>query len=354
MKRRRSIACALACLIAARAGNVQAAGNRIALKEYTHPHLLVEVEPGRHLNVFCTGSGSPLVIFEAGGGDDSSSFRSVQPGISAFTRVCSYDRAGIGFSDPSPWPSNAVNTVADLHRLVRAISPGRPVILVGHSDGGLYVPLYAATYPKDVAGMVLIDPFTVGADRVAAALLTRRQRDNWYASDGRDIADARKCLELAQAGVLARPEAQSSSCLDNPASPDNARHKILNEQLARASEQKVLLSAMIDTYPAPDRGMSPAELALQKADSDFGSMLLIVLTAGEDEQTALPKPTRMAIAKAWKKNNDALAARSTRGRNIVVPNTHHYIQNEQPNAVIDAVRQVISAARSKSTSPSPP
>lgn len=354
MKRRRSISFALACSIAACFGSVRAAGDRIALKEYTHPHLLVEVAPGRHLNVFCTGSGSPLVIFEAGGGDDSSSFRSVQLGISAFTRVCSYDRAGIGFSDPAPWPSTAVNTVADLHRLVRAISPGRPVILVGHSDGGLYVPLYAATYPKDVAGLVLIDPFTVGADKVAAALLTRRQRDNWYASDARDIADARKCLELAQAGILSRPETQASSCLDNPASPDSTRHKVLNEQLARASEQEVLLSAMIDTYPAPDRGMSSAELALQKANPSFGSVPLVVLTAGEDEQTALPKSTRIAITKAWKKNNDELAARSSRGRNIVVPDTHHYIQNEQPDVVIDAVRQVISEARSKSASPSPP
>jgi pimeloyl-ACP methyl ester carboxylesterase len=352
MKKYSSISFALACLMTASFASVRAADDRIALKEYTRPHLLADVEPGRHLNVFCTGSGSPTVIFEAGGGDDSSSFRSVQPAISAFTRVCAYDRAGIGFSDPAPWPSTAVNTVADLHRLVRAISPGQPVILVGHSDGGLYVPLYAATYPKDVAGMVLIDPFTVGADRLASALLTRRQRDDWYASDNRDISDARKCLQLAQAGTLARPEARMSSCLDNPASPDSARHKVLNEQLARASEQSALLSAMIDTYPAPDRGMSTAELALQRANPNFGNMPLIVLTAGEDEQTALPQPTRIAIAKAWKKNNDELAARSSRGRNIVVPHTHHYIQNEQPHAVIDAVRQVIGEARNRAASPS--
>lgn len=322
---------------------------RVAFKEYTHPHQQVEVELGRHLNVFCTGAGSPIVIFEAGGGDDSSSFRSVQPGLSAFTRVCAYDRAGVGFSDPAPWPSNAVNTVSDLHRLVRAISPSQPVILVGHSDGGLYVPLYAAKYPKDVAGMVLIDPFTVGADKLASALLTPRQRDAWYASDNHDISDARKCLDLAKAGVLARPDAQKSSCLDSPPSPDIARHKVLNEQLARGSEQEVLLSAMIDTYPSPDHGMSSAELALQTAKPNFGNTPLIVLTAGMDEQTGLPKQTRTAIAKAWKKNNDELAARSNRGINRVVPNTHHYIQKEQPAAVIDAVHQVIDEVRGPTT-----
>ncbi|WP_165418451.1 alpha/beta fold hydrolase [Dyella amyloliquefaciens] len=339
-------------MIATSFASGRAANDRIALKEYTHPHLLVEVDPGRHLNVFCTGSGSPTVVFEAGGGDDSASFRSVQLGISKFTRVCAYDRAGIGFSDPAPWPSTAVNTVADLHRLVRIISPSQPAIFVGHSDGGLYVSLYASTYPEDVAGLVLIDPFTVGADKVASAVLTRRQRDAWYASDNRDIADARKCLELARTGVLARPEGKTSSCLDNPASPDNARHKILNEQLARASEQSALLSALVDTYPAPDHGMSAAELALQKANSNFGMTPLVVLTAGKDEQTALPRQTRIAIASAWKKNNDELAARSGRGKNIVVPNTHHYIQEEQPDAVIDAVHQVIVEVRGRAESPS--
>jgi pimeloyl-ACP methyl ester carboxylesterase len=346
------ISFALACVITSSFAGERPAVDRIALKEYTHPHRLVKIEPGRRLNVFCTGSGSPTIIFEAGGGDDSSSFRSVQPELSAFTRVCAYDRAGVGFSDPAPWPSGAVNTVADLHRLVQAISPHEPVILVGHSDGGLYVPLYAATYPKDVAGMVLIDPFNVGADRLATALLTPRQRDDWYASDDRDIADARHCLALAKAGTLARPESQKSSCLDNPASPDSARHKVLNEQLARSSEQEVLLSAMIDTYPAPDRGMSPAERALQAANPDFGNMPLVVLTAGKDQQTRLPKATRIAIAKAWKTNNDELAARSRRGRNLVVPNTRHYIQKEQPGAVVDAVHQVIDEVRGDIAAPS--
>lgn len=341
------ISFAFACFITPSFAAERPAVDHVAFKEYTHPHQQVEVEPGRHLNVFCTGKGSPTVIFEAGGGDDSSSFRFVQPAISAFTRACAYDRAGIGFSDPAPWPSTAVNTVADLHRLVRAISPGEPVILVGHSNGGLYAPLYAATYPKDVAGMVLIDPFTVGADKLAAALLTRGQRDNWYTSDNRDIADARKCLELAKAGELARPKAQKSSCLDNPATPDSARHKVLNEQLARSSEQEVLLSALVDTYPAPDHGMSSAELALQAAHPNFANMPLVVLTAGKDEQTALPKPTRIAIAKAWKKNNDELAARSSRGTNRVIPDTHHYIQKEQPGVVIDAVRQVVEEVRNK-------
>lgn len=346
MKSRCLLLFAMACSIAPVYAGGQAPPSVVALGEYTHPHQLVDVGQGRRLNVFCTGSGSPTVILEAGGGDDSASFRSVEPGIAATTRTCAYDRAGVGFSDPAPWPSTAVNTVADLHRLVQAISPGQAVVLVGHSDGGLYVPLYAATYPKDVAGMVLIDPFTVGADKIATALLTPHQRDDWYASDDRDVAQARTCLDMANKGWLKQPKYRRSPCLDNPPSPDPARHKVLDEQLARPNEQQVLLTAMLDTYPGPDHGMSGGELALQRANPDFGNMPLVVLTAGKDEQTALPKPTRSAIAKAWKHNNDELAARSRRGRNILVPGSHHYIQKERPGVVIDAVGQVVDEVRS--------
>jgi pimeloyl-ACP methyl ester carboxylesterase len=323
----------------------------IPLSAYTQAHLRIEVEPGRRLNVFCLGKGDPVVIFEAGGGDDSASFRAVQARVALRTRACSYDRAGIGFSDPAAWPSTAANTVADLHRLITVMSPGKPVVLVGHSDGGLYVPLYAATYPGDVTGMVLIDPFTVGADEIAAALLTPRQRAHWYASDNKDIAHARACVELADKRLLVRPDHQMSTCLDNPSSADPARHRELNRQLAHSSEQKALLSALIDTYPAPDQGMSAAELALQNAHPDFGDTPLIVLTAGEDEQTDLPQKTRLAIAAAWRKNNDLLAARSREGRNIIVPKSHHDIQKEQPAAVIDAVSKVVDAARKKSGLP---
>ena len=342
---------ASACFSTAAFAATPLPGKALPPREFTHAHELVEVQAGRRLNVICMGSGSPTVIFEAGGGDDSASFRSVLPAVAATTRACAYDRASIGFSDPTSVPSTAVNTVADLHRLVQKISPDQPVVLVGHSDGGLYVPLYAATYPDDVAGMVLVDPFTVGADRIASDMLTPQQRATWYASDDRDVTNARRCLELAEKGQLRQARYRKSSCLDNPPGKDSARHAVLNEQLARASEQRALLSATLDTYPAPDHGMSGSELALQHADPDFGNTPLVVLTAGKSEQTDLPKGTQEAIAAAWKLNNDRLAARSMRGKNILVPDSHHYIQNEQPRVVIDAIGQVVDEVRDATAEP---
>ena len=99
MKSPRLLLLALAWSTAPIYAGSHAPAHVVDLGEYTHAHQLVDVDHGRRLNVFCMGSGSPTVIFEAGGGDDSSAFRSVEPGIAATARTCAYDRAGVGFSD---------------------------------------------------------------------------------------------------------------------------------------------------------------------------------------------------------------------------------------------------------------
>ena len=112
---------------------------------------------GYRLHLVCAGHGSPTVVFESGWPGGSSSWASVAPTIALQTRVCAYDRAGTGASDPGPSPRSPLRMVRELHVLLtRAHLPG-PYVLVGHSFGGLLVRLFAATYPHDVAGMVLID-----------------------------------------------------------------------------------------------------------------------------------------------------------------------------------------------------
>src|SRR5947209_2848949 len=106
-----------------------------------------------HLN--CTGQGSPPVVLDSGLGDSWMSWRPVQPRISEFTRVCSYDRAGMGWSDPSPNPRTSRSIANELHSLVHAAAIPTPFILVGHSLAGLNVRAYAANYRQDLAGLVL-------------------------------------------------------------------------------------------------------------------------------------------------------------------------------------------------------
>lgn len=119
---------------------------------------------GRDLFLHCTGEGSPTVILEAGFGDTSGIWDKVQPEIARTTRVCSYDRAGLGQSDPPPTEVRAFGeVVADLHALLAAAGVPAPSVLVGHSIGGLFVRLYAGTYPEEIAGLVLVDGVSPGA-----------------------------------------------------------------------------------------------------------------------------------------------------------------------------------------------
>jgi len=131
------------------------AGN-IDETKYKAPGQLVDIG-GRHLHLYRTGHGSPTVILESGLGWGLGTWRDVQAGAAEFTQVCSYDRAGYGWSDPDPSPRTSSEIVRDLHTLLQKAGVQPPYVLVGHSIGGLYMQLYAATYPSDVSGMVLLD-----------------------------------------------------------------------------------------------------------------------------------------------------------------------------------------------------
>jgi pimeloyl-ACP methyl ester carboxylesterase len=120
------------------------------------PGQLIDVG-GHRLHLSCTGSGAPTVVLEPGAGGRSSDFGSITPAVARNTRVCVYDRAGRGWSEPADTRQDATQIATDLHTLLhRGHVPG-PYVLAGHSFGGLYVLTFAARYPDEVAGMVLVD-----------------------------------------------------------------------------------------------------------------------------------------------------------------------------------------------------
>ncbi len=121
------------------------------------PGDLVDVG-GRRLHIDCTGTGGPTVVLEAGLGEPSTVMAGwISPAVAPTTRVCVYDRAGKGWSDPAPDDADPLAVVSDLHTLLERHGETGPFVLAGHSSGGVYVQAYAATYPDDVAGLVLID-----------------------------------------------------------------------------------------------------------------------------------------------------------------------------------------------------
>ncbi|WP_329475431.1 alpha/beta hydrolase [Kribbella sp. NBC_01484] len=127
---------------------------------------LVDVGPYR-LHLECTGSRGPIVILEPGGGGSAASMGLIAPAVARDSRVCVYDRAGRGWSDPAASPPDGAQIATDLHNLLdRAHVPG-PYVLAGHSFGGLYVRTYAAKYPEEVAGLVLVDSTAAKSTRVS-------------------------------------------------------------------------------------------------------------------------------------------------------------------------------------------
>src|SRR5688572_11487102 len=124
---------------------------------FAMPGQLIDVG-GHKLHISCTGSGSPTVILEAGLGEPGVMMSGwIQPSVATTTQVCVYDRAGKGWSEPAETPKDGLAIATDLHMLLSRARVDGPYVLVGHSSGGVYVQVYAARYPEQVAGMVLLD-----------------------------------------------------------------------------------------------------------------------------------------------------------------------------------------------------
>jgi len=150
------IAFVLASLITA-----QAHAQDITQQKYPPPGKLIDIG-GRKLHLFCEGKGSPTVILMAGGGAFSIDWALVQPKVAKDTRVCSYDRAGLAWSDPGPADETVEQTISDLHTLLKTADERGPFLLVGASVGGIYIQAYWRAFPKEVAGLV----FTNSSNRI--------------------------------------------------------------------------------------------------------------------------------------------------------------------------------------------
>ena len=148
--------CGLLVVAALAGATYQWIATRNDLAANPPPGRLVDVG-GHRLHIWCTGSGAPSVILESGLGGSSADWGFVQPEVAAFTRVCSYDRAGMGYSDPGPSPRTTRRIAHELAQLLDRTGISGPVVLVGASIGGLAVRVFASEHAERVVGLVLVD-----------------------------------------------------------------------------------------------------------------------------------------------------------------------------------------------------
>ena len=286
---------------------------------------------GRNLNLYCSGEGSPTVIFESGGGASGYTWVNIQTEVAKFTRACWYDRAGYGWSDPGPRPRTSEAIASDLHALLTTARIGPPYVLVGASFGGFPVRVFAGRNPAEVAGIVLVD----------ATHEDQHEPDSMKAPANRLPPAVHKvlCALVPTAGDvgLVRLIMKLSGSGPPPAGMTTEQARILQ-----------LLSQQPKTVTSNEGCHWDESAAQARTAGTFGSRPLIVLTAGQEFIPPDPQGAKEAneFHETWVKQlQPALARLSTRGRQVVVEKSGHGIQFEAPDTVVNAIRDVIKESR---------
>jgi pimeloyl-ACP methyl ester carboxylesterase len=280
----------------------------------TMPGMSYDVGSHR-LHLQCTGTGSPTVVLESGLGEMSANWARVAPAIARTTRVCAYDRAGQAWSEDGSHPQDGVATARDLHALLAVAGEQPPFVLVGHSTGGTYVMTYAARYPAQVAGMVLLDSSSPNQFRLPGYAST-------YAMMRRGLGVA---PSLTRLGIGRLVPAKMMSSLPSPA------------------------AGQVRAFATSARGMRnmrdelselPAAFHQAAALRTLGSTPLVVLTATES----------LSDTAGWSAAQDRLAALSDNSSHRVIESTHAGLLDDKraSGASVAAITDVVSAVRGHS------
>ncbi len=288
---------------------------------------------GRSLNIYCSGAGAPAVILESASGIGRE-WGPIQTEVAKFTEACWYDREGMGWSDPGPFPRTAEAIASDLHHLLNRAGVSPPFVLAGFSFGGLPLREYNGLFPSEVAGMVLVDSTHEDEPLRAPKFVLGHTapRFLWH--------PLHLALEAAALVGLARLTRSS------PLQSENQSQMSQDEIVAALRQQPKAFVASNSTGI-----VEPESYAEAKSAGGLGERPLIVLTAGQPYDFRDPELNKQAAAyqQIWIHEIQAKLVRlSTRGHQIVVPNSNH--GSIPKEVVITAVRDVVGQVRSGAAS----
>ena len=283
----------------------------------------VVIVGSHHLHLQCMGRGKPAVIFDSGAGGTSLDWRGIQHELTAETRVCAYDRAGFGWSDPGPSPRTSQRIVDELRILLKNAEVAPPFILVGHSFGGLNMQLFAARYPDEVAGLVLVDS-------VHPQLYSRMPHELRQDLSGQLFA-LRLGKWLAPLGVprLLFPPVATQRLPRNLQLAANAR-----------GYGRHVYSALYEEAIAFDTSCEQ----IRSAPSMLESMPLTLLTRSKPQRWPSKVPVETA-ERTWQDLQRDLAGLVPGSKHVVVENAGHFIHIDQPQAVVEAIKEQLQFAR---------
>jgi pimeloyl-ACP methyl ester carboxylesterase len=322
----------------------QAVATAADQRRYPPPGRMVDIG-ARSLHLIDKGSGLP-VIFESGISATSLSWTEVRSKVEGVARACSYDRAWLGWSHPAPSPRTTANIVDDLHALLEAARIPTPVILTGHSFGGMLARAYAGRYPGDVAGLVLLDPLSPGEwltvspahARMLRLGIKLSRRGAWLAR----LGVVRASLALLIAGGRRVPQWMAKL---TGGSGESVITRLVGEVRKMPPETWPMVRAHW-CLPRTFQGLA-AYLESLPASSAEAAMLAATLDERLGQPGAIPV-TELSAANATPQQlqeREAWTRRSPRGRHIIARKSGHWIQLDEPELVVQAIQEMLGIAK---------
>ncbi|MCK0112722.1 alpha/beta hydrolase [Ornithinimicrobium sp. F0845] len=295
------------------------------------PGELVDVD-GHTMHLYCAGEGSPTVLLDAGLGDTSVNFWPLQAQLTGTVRVCSYDRAGYGWSQPGPEPRSIDQIVTELGTLLDNADEEGPFVLVGHSFGGLTMLAFAQANPEDTAGVVLVDSSHPNQGQALAAVPAV------VAVQEAEIAGLARLATAIEAGVSGPDELRSAA----PELPSKAR-----ELWALHRAQPESLETAVAEYAALEEGM-----AAVGGPGALGDTPLVVIARGIGLEGQLPPEALGSVGLTpevldrfdtiWRGLQEDLLTLSSNSELVVAEDSTHYVYLDEPDVVLAAIEQVLA------------
>lgn len=271
---------------------------------------------GAKLNLYCTGTGSPTVLFDSGHQDWAPAWAVVQPQVSKWTRACSFDRPGYGFSPRGPLPRTSERIASELHDALHAIGIGGPYVLVGHAFGATNLRTFADLYPNETKGLVLIDPDPIDAGTPEQIAVAHRA----YVRQAMEI---QRCRDTLAVHIPQPPELACDQRFFR-GFPDPAWSSAVNAALAGAVHTRPDLS---DTANSELQEIPVDELWLSEHRRSRGSKPVRVITAAQHKPETIAAQSRLLEG-----SSDAKQIIARHSRNA-------YVQIDEPELVIQAIKE---------------
>jgi pimeloyl-ACP methyl ester carboxylesterase len=303
--------------------------NAVAFARFRHasPGKIFEVN-GRGMRLDCTGSGSPTIVLEAGLGNDGLIWGGMQPVLSETTRVCSYDRAGYGWSDTASPPRDADHIAAQLHTLLAAAGIDEPVVLMGHSIAGIYIRDYATRYSGDVAGLIFVDGST-----------PLQEKDPAFEAHLPTRSPGLIQVLFTEAAFSAGIPRWHGTCVHPPAWPDPQAASLMVEDRCYPG-----IAESLGESRNWDRSGEETEHS-----GPYGALPILIFSHDPAKAHAMNLPGD--VENAWDRMQQNLLSLSTRSHRIIARGSGHNIQLERPELLEKEVALFIKQIRG--TAPQP-